>query len=159
VVCSQWLRVMLFGVSVLPVLASAAVRGDEAMYVGGTIAAVQPKTEGKLDLSNDAFAVFTAKGGKFSISYKGITSIEYGQKAGRRVGAALAVSPVLLFSKKRKHFLSVGYQDEQGNKQGAVFELSKGTVHSIATTFQTRSGKQIEFESSEAKEHFEKEMK
>jgi hypothetical protein len=87
------------------------------------------------------------------IPYKTIQSLEYGQKAGRRVGVALAVSPLFLFSKKRKHFLSIAYLDEQGQKQGAVFELAKGTVRSALSTFETRSGKQIEYESEDAKKH------
>jgi hypothetical protein len=129
------------------------------MYVGGTMMAMPEKTEGKLDLSGDSALVFMAKAGKFAIPYKGIASIEYGQKAGRRVGVALAVSPVALFSKKRKHFVSIAFQDEQGNKQGAVFELAKGVVHSVVTTLETRSGKKVEFESEDAKKHFEKEAK
>jgi hypothetical protein len=129
------------------------------MYVGGTLTAISEKTEGKLDLSSDSALVFTAKAGKFTVPYKGLTSIEYGQKAGRRVGVALAVSPVALFSKKRKHYLSIAFSDEQGNKQGAVFEVAKGMIHSVVTNLETRSGKKVEFESEEAKKHFEKEAK
>jgi hypothetical protein len=132
----------------------AAVRGDEVMYVGGTIKAVQEKSEGRLDTSNETFAKFVAERGNFTIPYKGITSLEYGQKAGRRVGVALAVSPIALFSKKRRHYLTVGYTDEQGNRQGAVFEIAKGKVRAVAVAFETRSGKKIDFESDEAKKHF-----
>jgi len=148
---------LAFTLSINPLF--GAVRGDQVMYVGGTISSIPEKTEGKLDLSGQSMIVFTAKPGKISIPYSGITSIEYGQKAGRRLGLALAVSPVALFSKKRKHYLSVAFQDEQGNKQGAVFELAKGVVHSVVTTLETRSGKKVEFESEDAKKHFEKEAK
>ena len=129
------------------------------MYVGGTMAAVAEKTDGQLDLSGADALSFTAKTGQFAIPYKGITSIEYGQKAGRRVGLAVAVSPVALFSKKRKHYLTIGFNDEKGGKQGAVFELAKGVVHSVVSTIETKSGKKIEFESDEARQHFEKEAK
>jgi hypothetical protein len=133
----------------------AAVRGDEVMYVGGTIKAVPEKSEGHLDTSDETIAKFAAKHGSFSIPYKGISSIEYGQKAGRRVGVALAVSPIALFSKKRRHYLTLGFTDEQGNKQGAVFEVAKGRVRSVAAAFESRSGKKIDFESDEARKHFE----
>jgi hypothetical protein len=129
------------------------------MYVGGTIRSIAEKTEGKLDLSGDSAAVFTAGSASISIPYRGITALEYGQKAGRRVGVAIAVSPVALFSKKRKHYLSIAFTDEQGNKEGAVFELAKGIVHSVVRTLEARSGKKVEFESEEAKKHFEKEAK
>jgi len=137
--------------------APAAVRGDEVMYVGGTMQQIPDKTEGKLVLDAPTGAEFNCKKGKFTILYKSITSLEYGQKSGRRVGVAIAISPIALLSKKRKHFLSVGFADENGAKQGAVFELSKGRTHSVITTLETRSGKKVEFESEDARKHYEKE--
>lgn len=128
------------------------------MYVGGTLTAVPEKTEGQLDTSTPEALIFSFKKGKNTvpIPYKGITSIEYGQKAGRRVGVALAVSPVALFSKKRRHYLSLTFVDESGAKQGAVFELSKGTVQPVVMSIETKSGKKVEFESEEAKKQYEK---
>ncbi len=138
------------------VAATAAVRGKTAKYVGGTIANLPEKTEGKLDLQ-EGTAVFVVKNDtKITIPYAKIESLEYGQKAGRRVGVALAVSPLFLFSKKRKHFLTVGFLDGEGKKQGAVFELAKGVVHETLSTLETRSGKKVEYESEEAKKHAEK---
>ena len=131
----------------------AAVRGDEAMYVGGTLAAVPEKTEGRLLLDNDQAARFVFKKGEVSIPYGKITSLEYGQKTGRRVGVALVVNPVFLFSKKRRHYLTIGFTDSEGKKQGAVFELAKGTVRGALNTLETRSGKKVEYESEEAKKH------
>lgn len=137
---------------VLPV--AAAVRGDEAMYIGGTIRQAKEKTEGTLDMSPSDAAVFRWKGGEFKIPYKTITSLEYGQKAGRRIGVAIAISPVALLSKKRKHFLSIAFADEKGEKQGAVFELAKGQTRGTISTFETRSGVKLEFESEEAKKNY-----
>ena len=130
----------------------AAVRGDEAMYVGGTLS-VAEKTEGKLDTSGDRIAKFVWKKGELAIPFEKITSLEYGQKAGRRIGVAVAVNPLFLFSKKRRHYVTIGYADEQGKQQGAVFELAKGTVRNILTVLETRSGKQVEYESGEAKKN------
>ena len=53
----------------LPVCA-AAVRGNEAMYVGGTLAGVSEKTEGRLDLSGEQAAKFVWNKGSSSIQYK-----------------------------------------------------------------------------------------
>ena len=137
--------------------AFAAVRGDEVMYVGGSIGEIPEKTEGKLVLDSPTGAEFNCDKGKFDIPYKGISSLEYGQKAGRRVGIGIAVSPVALLSKKRRHFLSIGYEDFSGAKQGVVLELSKRNTYSIITTLEAKSGKKVEFESEEAKKHYEKE--
>jgi hypothetical protein len=142
-------------VLIAPMVLSAAVRGDQVMYVGGSITAVPEKTEGRLDTSDNSIAIFIAKKGKFNIAYARITGLEYGQKAGRRVGVAVAVSPVALLSKKRRHYLTVSFADEQGAKQGAVLEIGKGRIKKLASLLETRSGKTIEFESEEAKKHFQ----
>jgi len=142
-------------VCLVALTASAAVRGKDAMYVGGTIADIGEKTKGQFDLSNEEVAVFITEKGKQQarIPYKGIKSLEYGQKAGRRVGVAIAVTPFALFSKKRKHYLSITYVDEQGSEQGVVFELAKGITRATLETFETRSGVEIEYESEEAKKN------
>ena len=145
-------------------LAAAAVRGKAARYVGGTIPAFKTAVNGTWEIAEDA-VVFTAEkdGGKVRIPYDKIETLEYGQKVGRRLGiataGALIVSPVFLlflFSKKRKHFLSISYLDEEGKKQGAVFELAKGIVKQSLTTLESKSGKKVEYESDEARKHAEK---
>lgn len=146
-------RTLLAGIAALPITAAAAVRGDDAMYVGGTITAVPEKTEGKLDLASETEASFNAKKGSFSFAYAKITSLEYGQKAGRRIGAAVVVSPLFLLSKKRKHYLTVGFTDASGKAQGAVLEIGKDKVRTVITTLETRSGKKVEYESEEARKH------
>lgn len=131
----------------------AGVRGKDAKYVGGTIAALHDNTDGRIELAETA-AVFTAKGGaNLAMRYDKIESLEYGQKAGRRVGVAIAISPLFLFSHKRRHFLTIGFADEAGKKQGAVFELAKGIVHGTLSTLETKTGKKVEYESEEARKH------
>jgi hypothetical protein len=123
------------------------------MYVGGTLS-VAEKAEGILEVKSEDAVRFIPKSGQpVAIPYSSITSLEYGQKAGRRVGVAIMVSPVALFSKKRKHYVTIGYTDQAGKNQGAVFELGKDTVRTTLVTLETRSGKQIEYESEEAKKH------
>jgi hypothetical protein len=138
-------------------MAAAAVRGKSARYVGGTLSAFKDAVNGTWDMA-ESEVVFTADkgGGKVSIPYAKIESIEYGQKVGRRVGAALVVSPLFLFSKKRKHFVSISFLDADGKKQGAVFELAKNTVKESVTALESKSGKKVEYESDDAKKHFEK---
>ncbi|MBI1749034.1 MAG: hypothetical protein HY234_09860 [Acidobacteria bacterium] len=145
-------------------LAAAAVRGKSARYVGGTVAVFKAAVDGTWEMADKAL-VFTAEkdGVKVSIPYNKIKSLEYGQKVGRRLGGAMAgaliVHPVfllLLFSKKRKHFVTIEFLDETGKKQGAVFELAKGIVKESLTTLESKSGKEVKYESDEAKEHLEK---
>jgi hypothetical protein len=134
------------------IAALAAVRGDEVMYVGGTVG-LPEATEGELDTSDPKMMRFSSTKGKFEIPYDGVTSLEYGQKAGRRLGVALVITVWALFSKKRKHFLTVGFKDAQEKPQGVVLELPKGKPKSIITIIEVRSGVKCEYESEEARKH------
>ena len=146
-------------------LAEAAVRGKAARYVGGTLAVLKEAVNGTWDMAENE-VVFTAEksGARVSIPYAKIETLEYGQKVGRRmwgaaVGNVLILTPVtllLLFSKKRKHFLTLTYLDEEGKKQGAVFELAKKIVKDSVLALEAKSGKKVEYESDEAKKHLEK---
>jgi hypothetical protein len=87
-----------------------------------------------------------------------IVDLEYGQKAGRRVGAAVATTVLLgpiglltLLSKKRNHFLTIGVKDETGKDQVAVLELGKDIVRTTLPVVETRSGKKIEYQDDEAR--------
>ena len=131
----------------------ATVRGRAARYVGGTISSLGTGSEGQLTLESDTAIFNTKDGNKLVIPYSKVQSLEYGQKAGRRLGMALVISPLFLLSHKRKHFLTVTFEDTAGKQQGAVFELSKGIVHETLTTFESKSGKKIEYESEEAQKN------
>ena len=63
-------------------------------------------------------------------------------------------SPLNLLSHQRgSPHLTIGFADESGKQQGAVLEIAKGRVTSVLNTLETRSGKQVEYESEEAKKH------
>lgn len=132
--------------------AAGAVRGDEVMYVGGTMK-VPEATEGDLETTDPKVLRFTSRKGSFEVPFDGITSIEYGQKAGRRLGVALVITVWALFSKKRKHFLTVGFKDANDQPQGIVLELPKRRPKSIITILEARSGVKCEYESEEARKH------
>lgn len=138
---------------VLEPLALAKVTGKEVMYVGGTIANLPEATIGSLDTTNEKALIFKSPKGTFEIPYENVTSLEYGQKAGRRVGVAIVISVWALFSKKRKHFLTIGFNDATDKPQGVVLEIPKGTAKSTITVIEVRSGKKVEYESEEAKKH------
>src|SRR5580765_926390 len=107
-----------------------AVDANKAMYVGGTRTDIKEAAEGAFDVSSEAEMAFTPDKTKVrhTIAYKDVTELEYGQKAGRRVAVGLLVSPVALFSKKRKHYLTVNFKDAEAKDQAVVFELGKDIV-------------------------------
>lgn len=133
------------------VLAWAGLDSHKTMYVGGTVTSIKDGTEGKSSTTDEKVFVFEYRGGKLNIPYERMNSLEYGQKAGRRLGVAIAVTPLALFSKKRKHFLTVGYLDENDKQQAAVFELGKDVVRVTLATLEARSGRKIEYQDEEAR--------
>lgn len=144
-----------------PAAARAGVGKKEVRYLGGVWTDVREGTEGKIRLEDDA-AVFVFDGRRYKLPYSSITSLEYGQKVGRRVGATIgwgattlgiAALPMLL-SKKRRHFATIGYTDEQGKPQGLVVEFGKEINRSAMKMLSLKSGKEIEFESEKAREEF-----
>jgi hypothetical protein len=143
-------------VSFLNVVMWAGIGTHEAMYVGGTIADMKERTEGKPSLQDAAFVFEYHKTQKLEIPYGRINSLEYGQKAGRRLGLAIVVNPLFLFSKKRKHFLTIGFMDGNNKQQAAVFELGKSAIKPTLSGLEAKTGKKIEFEDAEARKSAEK---
>ena len=135
----------------LEALAWAGLGSNKAMYVGGTLNQVREKTEGKVSATATTVFTFTYKEGTVSIPYDHVNDLEYGQKAGRRLGLAIVVNPLLFFSKKRVHFLTVGYEDSDGKQQAAVFELGKDIVRVTLASLEARTGRKIEYEDEEAR--------
>lgn len=143
-----------------------AVDSKGAAYFGGTLTTfggAKDPVEGLIDTSRTDQLVFTAtdkkfKGKTFAIPYAKILDLEYGQKAGRRVGAAVATTVLLgplglltLFSKKRNHFLTIGFKDDADQDQVAIIELGKDIVRTTMPIMETRSGKKIEYQDDEAR--------
>ena len=129
----------------------AGLGSDKTMYVGGTINSIKEGTEGASSAKDENNFIFNYQGGKLAIPYDRVNDLEYGQKAGRRLGLAIAVTWMALFSKKRKHFLTVGYKDENDKQQAAVFELGKNVVRVTLASLEARTGKKIEYEDDEAR--------
>jgi hypothetical protein len=135
--------------------AYAGVGSKNTIYVGGTITTIKADSEGKSSTADDKVFVFEHKKDKLkdklNIPYSKINGLEYGQKAGRRVAMAILLSPIALFSKKRKHFLTVNFMDEADKQQAAVFELGKDVVRVTLASLEARSGQKIEYQDEEAR--------
>ena len=131
--------------------AFAGLGSDKTAYIGGTENQIKEGTEGISSAKDEKKFTFEYKGGTLEIPYDQVNDLEYGQKAGRRLGLALTVSPWLLLSKKRKHFLTVGWKDEQDKQHAAVFELGKSITRTTIATMEARTGKKVEYQDDEAR--------
>lgn len=140
---------------------SASAKSDEASYYGGTVAVfkdAKKEIKGRLVATDETSLQFMyGKDQTLSIPYANFIDMEYGQKSGRRVGAAVATTILLgpigllaLLSKKQQHFLTLGFKDESGKEQVAVFKLNKDMVRTILPILEARSGKKVEYQSKGA---------
>ena len=146
----QSIALLLVSVLALDIVAFAGL-GDKTAYVGGTENQIKDGAEGESSAKDEKDFVFQYKGGKLAIPYDQVNDLEYGQKAGRRLGLALTISPWLLFSKKRKHFLTLGWKDAQDKQHAAVLELGKSIVRTTLATLEARTGKKVDYQDDEAR--------
>jgi hypothetical protein len=124
--------------------------GGRAEYIGGT-AAIQKKASGTLHTTDDELFRFRSKKKTIEVPYERINLLEYGQKVDRRYGLAIVVSPMFLLSKARRHFLTVGYTDEQGGQQALIFRVEKGDIRSVLVGLEARTGRKVQYQDDEAR--------
>jgi len=124
---------------------------DRAAYVGGTEKQVGEGSEGTPSTGNEKEFVFEYESGQLVIPYEQIDDLEYGQQAGRRVGLAFATGGLSALSKHRRHFLTIGWKDEQGKQHAAVFELGKSIVRETIVSLETRTGKKVDYQDDNAR--------
>lgn len=143
----RWVLGFVLGAGML----AAGESGGRAEYVGGTAKAFSGKTSGVIVTTDDRVFVFRSKSATVQIPYEKINLLEYGQQVSRRYALGVVVSPVLLLSKRRKHFLTVGYRDEEDRQQAMVFQVDKNDVRSVLAALEARTGRRVEYQDEEAR--------
>ncbi len=131
------------------VVLSGAENGAGAEYVGGTIAF--RSGSGVIDLTHEDFFVFRTKKAGVRIPYDQVSLLEYGQQVNRRYAMAVIVSPLLLLSKSRKHFLTVGFTDEEGRQQAIVLRVEKKHIRSVLVGLEVKTGRKVQYQDGEAR--------
>jgi hypothetical protein len=138
-------------------LAAYASAQGHADYIGGT-ARVQSGTSGAIDVSDPHYFAFYAKKTQVRVAYDHINVLEYGQKVDRHIlTAALitlanpAAGMLLLLGKKRSHYLTVGYTDEDGSHQALVFRVDKNGIRPTLASLEARTGVRIQYQDQEAR--------
>ena len=144
-------RFIVPGLFACLVLVAASDKGSHAEYIGGTIAEIPPGCGGTVQVVDDQFFVFYSKNARWRVPYDKINLIEYGQKVDRRYIAAVLLSPLFLLAKKREHFLTVGYSDEDNRQQAMVFKVSKDDIRTVLVTLEARTGRKVEFQDDDAR--------
>ncbi len=144
---------MRMAVSLLALAAAAAAGqlGGKAQLVGGTLSGIPGGATGMVRTADaDAF-IFETAGSTLRIPYSRINLVEYGQDASRRVVLAWVISPIFLLSKSRKHFITLGYTDEEGRQQAVVLRVDKGLVRPALAALEARTGRSVQYQDAEAR--------
>jgi hypothetical protein len=144
-------RNWVFALLVSAPLLAAAAGAAKVEYIGGTLADLPGKSGGRLALSDPEALLFSSRGSTLRIPYSRIEILEYGQRVNRRYVEAVVLSPLLLLAKSRKHYLVIGYQDEEGARQSMVLRLDKDDVRSVLAGLEARTGRRVEYQDEEAR--------
>lgn len=136
---------------VLALSITAAQPGVKAQFIGGTLSGVSAKSSARVDMTGEDALLFRCDKTETSIAYRRINSVEYGQNVSRRYAAAVLISPLLLLSKSRKHYVTIGYSDAGGKQQALVFRVEKGDIRSLLASLEARTGRRIEYQDDEAR--------
>ena len=125
--------------------------GSRAEYIGGTRADIPSNNSGQIKITDETYFEFFSKQTQVKVPYQRINLLEYGQKVDRRYLAAVVISPLFLLSKKRQHFLTVGFQDDDGRQEAMVFKVDKNDVRLTLVALEARTGQQVQYQDEEAR--------
>ncbi|HEY3938531.1 MAG TPA: hypothetical protein VGL97_13935 [Bryobacteraceae bacterium] len=132
-------------------LAPASHNGAHAEYVGGTRADIPNNNSGDIQVTDNVYFVFVSKRTQIKIPYQRINLLEYGQKVDRRYLAAVVISPLFMLAKKREHFLTLGFQDDDGLQQALVFRVDKNDIRLTLVALEARTGQEVRYQDDEAR--------
>ena len=132
-------------------VACAQESGGRVQYVGGTVAGLADGPKGRLLTTDNDFLMFQAGKRRYAVRWNRITLLEYGQRVNRRYAMGVIISPLLVLSKSRKHFLTVGFADEDGAQQAMVFRVDKDDIRSLLVSLEVRTNLRVEYQDEDAR--------
>ncbi len=141
---------LLFTFGTFPV--SAGHSGSRVEYIGGTRPDIPEKNDGSIEMTDKVYFIFSSKKTQVRIPYERINLLEYGQKVNRRYLAAVVINPILMAAKKREHFLTIGFQDDDGQQQAMFFRVDKNDIRLTLVALEARTGQEVRFQDEDARQ-------
>jgi hypothetical protein len=135
----------------LPAALACAGEGGRADYVGGTLPGIAGGTGGRIHTTDDIHFRFEAGRNSVRIPWERVNLLEYGLQVNRRYAMAVIISPMFLLSKSRRHYVTLGYTDDNGKQQAMVFQVSKNDVRAVLVALEARSGRRVQYQDEEAR--------
>ncbi len=130
----------------LSLLAETEV-GYKVKYSGGSLENVKTGQDIKMYLDGKTVRLRTDKGNFVYIPTAAITEVSYGQEVHHRIGTAVGLAVVSLgigalvaFSKSKKHFVGLTW-DDAGNKGGLAVQADKNEYRGLILALEGVTGK------------------
>lgn len=132
-------------------LLQAGDSGTRALYVGGTVPGVQSKSEIRIDVEQPDVLKISCGKRSFEVAYRDVDTLEYGLRVSRRYVEAVLISPLFLVAKKKSHYLTIGYLDQDGMHQAIVLQVGKDEIRPLLVSLEARTGRRVEYQDEEAR--------
>ena len=134
----------LFVSSLILVVLSTSAYGQmtfKKVQTRTTFGAAEQGNKGKLVIDGKQIR-FTKNNGAeyFTIPAEAVSELYYSRVSGRRIGAAILVTPFLLFSKGRKHYLTLTFNDGADLVGAVEFKLHKNNYRGALRTAEQVTG-------------------
>lgn len=142
---------LLFALLGFAIISEAGHPGSRAEYIGGTRPDIPANRSGDIQVVDDTYFVFLSKNVQVKVPYERINLLEYGQKVDRRYLAAVVISPLFMLAKKREHFLTIGFQDDDGRQQAMVFRVDKNDIRLALVELEAKTGREVQYQDDEAR--------
>jgi hypothetical protein len=143
-------RSLLVFLALSPLL-QAGDMASRVLYVGGTVPGVRNKSDMRIDLLQDDALKLSVGSNSFLVPYKDVNTLEYGLRVSRRYVEAVLISPLFLVAKKKTHFLTIGYLDQDGRQQAMVLQVGKDEIRPLLVSLEARTGRRVEYQDEEAR--------
>lgn len=144
-------RVSVWMVAAGLAAAAGAGRGAAAEYAGGTLETLEMGAKGRLSTADPVSLVFETRRSALRIPYERVNLLEYGQRVDRRLLEAILISPMLILSKKRAHYLAIGYQTEDGRQEAVLLRVDKSAIRAVLVSLEARTGLRVTYMDEEAR--------
>ena len=134
----------------LPIVTFAAEAqvGHGVKYSGGSLPTVKDGEDLKLFIDTDKVRLAHKKEAPTVIPASAVTEISYGQEVHRRIGTAagvavvtLGVGAIIAFSKSKKHYIGLVWDDGSGNKGGVALQADKNEFRGLLAALEGVTGK------------------
>ncbi len=144
--------ICLLSAITIPCLAQVSF---DRVEIRSTFASASEGNTGHLTVDAKQIVFSKKKNGQqpyFSIPTTAVKDLFYSRVSGRRIGAAIIVSPLLLFSKGRKHYMTISFNDGQSMVGAVEFKLDKSNYRPVLRSVETSTGVTMKYDQEGVKE-------